>query len=91
MPAHSLDLRRRGVAAYQAGGSSIRQVAERFIVTKPTVHRWVRQYHQTQDLTLKTAGTKRIGVLDQHYSKVMESIENYPDKCLWQYRDILSE
>ncbi|MFS8857371.1 transposase, partial [Synechococcus sp. H55.1] len=47
MPTHSLDLRQRVVAAYLAGKTSIRQVAERFMVTKRTVHRWVRQYQQT--------------------------------------------
>ncbi len=91
MPTHSLDLRHRVVAAYQAGGTSIRQVAERFMVTKRTVHRWVRQYQDTQDLTPKKVGTKRIGILDQNYSKVMEIIVAYPDKCLWQYRDMISE
>ncbi|WP_143597441.1 helix-turn-helix domain-containing protein, partial [Synechococcus sp. 63AY4M2] len=53
MPTHSLDLRQRVVAAYQAGNTSIRQVAKRFMVTKRTVHRWVRQYQQTQDLAPK--------------------------------------
>jgi transposase len=50
MPTHSLDLRQRIVAAYQAGGTSIREVAKRFMVTKRTVHRLVQQYKQTQDL-----------------------------------------
>ncbi len=66
MPTHSLDLRQRVVAAYQAGQTSIRQVAERFMVTKRTVHRWARQYQQTQDLTPSKVGTKRGGILEQH-------------------------
>ena len=53
MPTHSLDLRQRVVTAYQAGQISICQVSEGFMVTKRTVHRWVRQYQQTQDLTPK--------------------------------------
>jgi Transposase and inactivated derivatives len=57
MPTHSLDLRQRIVAAYQAGGTSIREVAKRFMVTKRTVHRLVQQYKQTQDLTPKKVGT----------------------------------
>ncbi|MGY2752552.1 transposase, partial [Thermostichus sp. MS-CIW-21] len=66
MPTHSLDSRQRVVAAYQAGNTSIRQVAKRFMVTKRTVRRWVRQYQQTQDLAPKKAGTKRVGILEQH-------------------------
>jgi transposase len=34
MPTHSLDLRQRIVAAYQAGGTSIREVAKRFIAKR---------------------------------------------------------
>ena len=49
MPTHSLDLRQRIVAAYQAGGTSIREVAKRFMVTKRTVHRLVQQYKQTKE------------------------------------------
>ncbi len=66
MPTHSLDLRQRVVAVYQAGKTSIRQVAERFTVTKRTVRCWVRQYQQTQDLNPKKVGTKRVGILEQH-------------------------
>ncbi|APB35146.1 ISSoc4, transposase orfAB [Gloeomargarita lithophora Alchichica-D10] len=51
MPTHSLDLRQRIVAAYRLGGTSMGKVAERFMVTKRTVHHLVQQYKQTQDLT----------------------------------------
>jgi len=34
MPTHSLDLRQRIVAAYQAGGTSIGEVAKRFIAKR---------------------------------------------------------
>jgi len=91
MPTHSLDLRQRVVAAYQAGKTSIRQVAERFMVTKRTVHRWVRQYQQTQDLTPKKVGTKRVGILEQHRQEVMAIIAEHPDLYLWQYQELLRE
>ncbi|MFS8903345.1 IS630 family transposase [Synechococcus sp. H60.4] len=91
MPTHSLDLRQRVVAAYLAGKTSIRQVAERFMVTKRTVHRWVRQYQQTQDLTPKKVGTKRVGILEQHRQEVMAIIAEHPDFYLWQYQELLRE
>jgi transposase len=90
MPTHSLDLRQRIVAAYQAGGTSIREVAKRFMVTKRTVHRLVQQYKQTQDLTPKKVGTKRVGILEQNQVEILAIVEEYPDKCLWQYVEIQS-
>ena len=84
-----MDLRQRVVAAYLAGQTSIRQVAERFMVTKKTVHRWVRQYQQTQDLTPKKVGTKRVGILEQHRQEVMAIIAEHPDFYLWQYQELL--
>jgi len=73
------------VAAYQAGKTSIRQVAERFKVTKRTGHRWVRQYQQTQDLTPKKVGSKRVAILARHAQEVMATIAEHPDFYLWQY------
>lgn len=91
MPTHSLDLRERIVAAYEAGGTSIREVAERFMVTKRTVHRLVQQYRQTQDLTPKKVGTKRVGILEQNQVAVLGIVEEYPDKFLWQYLEIIGD
>ncbi len=79
MPTHSLDLRQRVVAAYQAGQTSIRQVAKWFMVTKRTIHRWVRQYQQTQNLTPKKVGTKQVGILEQHRQEVMAIIAEQPN------------
>jgi transposase len=69
------------VAAYQAGKTSTRQVAEQFMVTQRTLHHWVHQYQQTQDLSPKKVGTKRVGILEQHRQEVMTVIE----RCLNYY------
>lgn len=42
MNPYSLDLRQRIVDAYQAGEGSIRELAERFIVSARTVHRYIQ-------------------------------------------------
>ena len=89
--AYALDLRKRIVAAYQAGGTSIRAVAKRFMVTTRTVHRLVQQYRQTQDLTPKKVGTKRVGILEENRVAVLEIVKEYPDKFLWQYVEIIAE
>jgi Transposase and inactivated derivatives len=72
-------------------GRTIREVAKRFMVTKRTVHRLVQQYKQTQDLTPKKVGTKRVGILEQNKVAILAIVEEYPDKCLWQYVEIIGE
>jgi hypothetical protein len=72
-------------------GRTIREVAKRFMVTKRTVHRLVQQYKQTQDLTPKKVGTKRVGILEQNQVEILAIVEEYPDKCLWQYVEIIGE
>ena len=61
------------------------------LVTKRTVHRLVQQYKQTQDLTPKKVGTKRVGILEQNKVAILAIVEEYPDKCLWQYVEIIGE
>jgi transposase len=85
MTTYSLELRQRIVAAYQQGNTSIRKVAERFMVTKRTVHRLVKQYAETGDLTPKKVGTKKTSLLEDHKDKVVALVEQYPDWTLWQY------
>jgi hypothetical protein len=60
-------------------GRTIREVAKRFMVTKRTVHRLVQQYKQTQDLTPKKVGTKRVGILEQNQVAILAIVEEYPD------------
>jgi transposase len=60
-------------------GRTIREVAKRFMVTKRTVHRLVQQYKQTQDLTPKKVGTKRVGILEQNKVAILAIVEEYPD------------
>ena len=61
------------------------------MVTKRTAHRLVQQYKQTQDLTPKKVGTKRVGILEQHQVEILAIVEAYPDKCLCQYLEIMGE
>jgi transposase len=46
----SMDLRKRIVAAYEAGEGSYAELAERFAVSKPLVGKLVRQFRQTGSL-----------------------------------------
>ena len=62
MKAYSLDFREKIVSAYKAGNTSIRKIAERFMVTKRTVHRLIKQKEETGDLTPKKVGRKKPSV-----------------------------
>jgi transposase len=65
MTVYSMDFRKKIVNAYAAGGTSIRKVAERFMVTKRTVQRLVKQYKEKGDLSAKKPGSQRDCLLEQ--------------------------
>jgi len=32
-----------------------------------------------------------VGILEQHQVEILAIVEEYPDKCLWQYLEIIGE
>lgn len=91
MSTYSLDFRKKIVAAYEAGNTSIREVAKRFMVTKRTVHRLTTQNRETGDLTPKKVGTKKSSPLEAHKQVIVEMVEQHPDWTLWQYCEAIAE
>jgi transposase len=91
MPAYSLDFREKIVRAYEAGNTSIRKVAKRFMVTKRTVQRLITQNRETGDLTPKKVGTKKASPLEAHKVVIVEIVEQHPDWTLWQYCEEIAE
>lgn len=91
MSAYPLDFREKIVTAYEAGNTSIRKVAERFMVTKRTVQRLVTQNRETGDLTPKKVGTKKASPLEAHKVVIVEMVEQHPDWTLWQYCEEIVE
>lgn len=53
MEPYSLDFRQKVVTAYKLGKGSIRQLAEQFMLSPATVHSYIKQYRETQELTPK--------------------------------------
>ncbi|NUN66994.1 transposase (plasmid) [Pseudanabaena biceps] len=82
MTAYSLDFRGKIVSAYEAGNTSIRKVAERFMVTKRTVHRLMKQNRETGDLTSKKVSTNKPSPLEVHKEIIVETVEQHPDWTL---------
>jgi transposase len=78
----SLDLRRRVVAAVEAGASR-RQAAERFGVGVSSAIRWVARMRQTGDVAPKRrGGARRPSRIDGHASLIMGWIDAEPDLTL---------
>jgi transposase len=91
MGAYSIDIREKIVTAYEAGNTSIRKVAERFMVTKRTVHRLVKQYRETGSLEPKKPGGKTPSCLEAHKDLIVSTVEEHPDWTLWQYCEEIGE
>jgi len=91
MTVYSLDFRQKIVSAYEAGNTSIRKVAERFMVTKRTVHRLIKQNRETGDLTPKKVGTKKPSALEAHKEIIVQTVEQHPDWTLRQYCEEIAE
>ena len=49
----SKDIREKIVSTYEEGNTSVRKVAERFKVSKNTVHKLVKQKRETGDISPK--------------------------------------
>jgi transposase len=78
----SLDLRRRVVAAVEAGASR-RQAAARFGVGVSSAIRWVAQAHTTGDLSPKPrGGARRPSRIDGHAALIMGWVDAQPDLTL---------
>ena len=86
----SVDLRRRVVAAVEAGMSR-RQAAARFGVGVSSAIRWVSQSRMTGDLSPKPRGGLRPGRIEGHGDLVMAWVEAEPDLTLQEIAAKLEE
>ena len=91
MTTHSLDLRNRVVACYNAGNISIRKVAERFMVNKKTVHQWLQRYREQGNVEAKKATSTKKSQLDAHRETVHKMVEEHPDYTLAEYCEVCED
>ena len=85
-----IDLRRRAVAAVQAGLST-GQAAKRFSVSKAAVGAWVRLKRATGDVLPKPQGSGFGSVLDPHEDFILALIEADKDITLVEIGDQLAD
>jgi len=87
MPALSLDLRQRIIAAHGSGKYSVRQIAEIFTVAKATVKSLVRLWRETGKLTPRKKGPPEFPIwTDTNLHKIVrEIVEEKNDGTLEEY------
>ena len=91
MGPYSLDLRKKIVATYEAGNTSIREVAKQFQVATKTVQTLLKQYRETGELNHKPLGSQIESPLEAHREKILEIATEHPDWALWQYCEEVAE
>ncbi len=85
MPALSLDLRERIVRSYDLGTRSIRKLAERFQVSKTTVHKLITLKGVTGQLASKPARGGKSSSLVGKKAEAMAMVAEHPDHTLSEY------
>ena len=87
----SLDLRRRVIAAIEAG-TSCRQAAARFGVGVATAIRWQAQLRREGDIAAKRMGGDRTSHrIEAHAALILKTCEARPQVFLRELRDLLRE
>ncbi len=100
MPVYSMDIREKIVSAYEAGDTSIRKVAKRFMVSKGLVTRLLHQKKRsvsgqnplsrkhsptTGTLTPKAATGGKPSQLAPHQCEIIDLVNQHPDWTLEEY------
>ncbi|NJK35272.1 MAG: transposase [Oscillatoriales cyanobacterium SM2_2_1] len=88
---YSVYSRKKIVAAYETGKTSIRKVAKQFIVNPKTVERLVNQQREMGNLEPKKARSRKPSQLEAHKELVIATVEAYPDWTLAQYCEEIGE
>lgn len=90
MRALSLDLRQRILSAYDRGGHTQKQVAERFGVSESTVKKLLRQRRETGEIGTRyhncSAPRK---ILPSHEAELRLLLSEKPDMTLEELRDAI--
>ena len=86
MLAHGSDLRVRIINAYEGNEGSIRELAERFVVSPNTVYRYLKQWRESRTVAPKPRrnGPKAL-IPDEHLDRVRALVAMQNDQTLEWY------
>jgi transposase len=88
----SLDLRERVVAATLSGELGHAKIAQLFSISESSLHRWLREYRETGNLTPKPHSGGQEPLLDTQGAELLASIiERERDRTLEEYCLLLEE
>lgn len=85
MKPYSLDLREKIISTYEAGKTSIRQVAERFQVSKNTVQALLKRKQATGTLKPARARGGKASQLAGYEQDIAQMVEQHQDYTLAEY------
>ena len=85
MKPYSLDLREKIIRTYEAGNTSIRQVAERFQVSKNTVQSLLKRKQATGTVKPAPATGGKVSQLAGYEQEIAEMVETHRDYTLAEY------
>jgi transposase len=85
MKPYSLDLREKIISTYEAGNTSIRQVAARFQVSKTTVQALLKRKQTTGTLQPTRATGGKASQLAGYEQDIAEMVEQHQDYTLADY------
>nr|RNJ66812.1 MAG: transposase [Leptolyngbya sp. IPPAS B-1204] len=85
MKPYSLDLREKIISTYEAGNTSIRQVAARFQVSKNTVQSLLKRKQATGTLKPAPATGGKTSQLAGFEQEIAEMVEQHQDYTLAEY------
>lgn len=85
MKPYSLDLREKIISTYEAGNTSIRQVAERFQVSKTTVQALLKRKQATGTLQPTRATGGKASQLAGYEQDIAAMVEQHQDYTLADY------
>jgi putative transposase len=91
MKPYSLDLRQKIVSAYQEGNTSIRKLAQRFMVSNGVVHRLVLQHRQMGSIAPKPARGGQPSQLIGRETEINQMVQDQPDLTLSEYCEVWEE
>ena len=85
MKPYSLDLREKIIRTYEAGNTSIRQVAERFQLSKNTVQSLLKRKQATGTVKPAPATGGKVSQLAGYEQGIAEMVETHRDYTLAEY------
>ena len=85
MKPYSLDFRQKVIDIYEAGNTSIRQVAERFQISKSTVQALLKRQQETGSLKPAPATGGKPSQLSGHEAEIAAMVAEFPDYTLAEY------